>query len=229
ILFVISFPPLFGHELIAMLCGVIYGLWVGFAVTAFGTFLGEIGNYYAFKYLCRARGEKFERTNLQYACLARLVRTGGFKVALITRYSALPGHFTTAVFSTCGIGIVVFSLAALLSLPKQLALVYVGVVFEESGAGTETKSERAISVTVLVVTGIITWLALRYIMSQMAKVKGDVVYERRKARKAKLERASSSEPHLTTNPMGLEEEASIESSMPAPKPLRTSAVNVAGF
>lgn len=41
ILVVISFPPLFGHEVIALLCGVVYGLWIGFAVVAAGTFLGE--------------------------------------------------------------------------------------------------------------------------------------------------------------------------------------------
>lgn len=41
ILFVISFPPLFGHELVALLAGVVYGLWIGFGVVAAGTFVGE--------------------------------------------------------------------------------------------------------------------------------------------------------------------------------------------
>jgi hypothetical protein len=41
ILFVISFPPLFGHEIVALLCGVVWGLWIGFAITAAGTFVGE--------------------------------------------------------------------------------------------------------------------------------------------------------------------------------------------
>lgn len=41
ILIAISFPPLFGHEIIALLCGVVYGLWIGFAIVAAGTFLGE--------------------------------------------------------------------------------------------------------------------------------------------------------------------------------------------
>ena len=35
------FPPLFGHEIIALLCGVVYGLWIGFAIVAAGTFIGE--------------------------------------------------------------------------------------------------------------------------------------------------------------------------------------------
>jgi uncharacterized membrane protein YdjX (TVP38/TMEM64 family) len=41
ILIIISFPPLFGHEIIAVLCGVIYGLWIGFSIVAAGTFIGE--------------------------------------------------------------------------------------------------------------------------------------------------------------------------------------------
>ncbi|CEH12940.1 Predicted membrane protein [Ceraceosorus bombacis] len=49
ILFVISFPPLFGHEIIGVLCGVVYGLWLGFGILSLGTLLGEIGNFYAFK------------------------------------------------------------------------------------------------------------------------------------------------------------------------------------
>lgn len=33
-----------------------------------------------------------EKTKMYYACLARVVREGGFKVALIARLSAIPGH-----------------------------------------------------------------------------------------------------------------------------------------
>jgi hypothetical protein len=43
-----------------------------------------------------------ERNKLAYACLAKVIRHGGFKIALIARLSAIPGHFTTAIFSTCG-------------------------------------------------------------------------------------------------------------------------------
>jgi len=126
VLFVISFPPLFGHEIVAVLVGLVWGLWVGFAIVVAGTLLGEIGNYYAFKYCCSARGEKMEKQRLSYACLARAVREGGFKIALIARLSAIPGHFTTAVFATCGMGIFTFTLAALLSMPKQFITVYLG-------------------------------------------------------------------------------------------------------
>ena len=42
---------------------------------------------------------------------------------------------TTAVFSTCGMGIFVFSVAAVLSMPKQLITVYLGVILAQSNSG----------------------------------------------------------------------------------------------
>ena len=61
-LFVISFPPvrlsfhsrsdlsnecmqLFGHEIVAVICGLVWGLGIGFAIVCAGTLIGEIGNY----------------------------------------------------------------------------------------------------------------------------------------------------------------------------------------
>ena len=51
-----------------------------------------ICDHSAFRYLCSARGEKLEKTRLDYACLARIVRDGGLKVAIVARFSAIPGH-----------------------------------------------------------------------------------------------------------------------------------------
>ncbi|KAK7460533.1 hypothetical protein VKT23_009254 [Stygiomarasmius scandens] len=190
ILFVISFPPLFGHEIVAILCGLVWGLWIGFGIVSAGTFLGEVGNYYAFRYICTARGEKMEKNKISYACLARVVRDGGFWIALIARYSAIPGHFTTAVFSTCGMGIFVFSIAAILSMPKQLITVYLGVILEQSSSGTEDTKSKIISRVVLTVTVLVTVVAMWYILRKMNQVKPTIIYERRKARQAKLTRAS---------------------------------------
>ncbi|KAG9195325.1 hypothetical protein G6011_00446 [Alternaria panax] len=128
ILIIISFPPLFGHEIIALLCGVVYGLWIGFAIVAAGTFIGEVGTWYAFKHAFRSKAIKLERTNLNYGAMARLTRDGGFFIVLIIRLSAIPAHFSTAVFSTCDVKFWHFVVATFLSLPKQIFLVYLGVL-----------------------------------------------------------------------------------------------------
>lgn len=76
-------------------------------------------------------------------------------------------------------GIMVFCLAAILSLPKQFITVYLGVILE--GNNKDTKS-RIISDSVLALTFIITIVAMWYIYHQMNKVKPLVIYDRRKAR-----------------------------------------------
>ncbi|EPQ57042.1 hypothetical protein GLOTRDRAFT_38941, partial [Gloeophyllum trabeum ATCC 11539] len=100
----------------------------------------------AFKYLLRNRAAKFEEKKIQYAALAKVIREGGFLVVLICRYSVIPPHLTTALFSTCGIGVLVFLGAAILSLPKQLVTVYMGVLLEQSEEG-EDISRSALSLS----------------------------------------------------------------------------------
>ncbi|CCO34118.1 Golgi apparatus membrane protein TVP38 [Rhizoctonia solani AG-1 IB] len=196
VLFIISFPPLFGHEIVAVLCGLVWGLWIGFAIVCAGTLLGEIGNFYAFRYCLRGRAIKMERKNPSYACLARVVRDGGFLVAFVVRLSAIPGHFTTAVFSTCGMGIWIFTLAAFLSLPKQFITVYLGVILEQSADGTRSTQDTIISNAVLIVTFLITVVAAWWIWREMGRVRLEVLRERRAERKAKLAEAGVVEMEL---------------------------------
>lgn len=192
ILFVISFPPLAGQEIVAAVCGLVWGAWVGFGIVALGTFLGEVANFFAFKYLCTTRGEKIEQSSVIYSALGRVVREGGFKVAVIVRYSVIPSHFTTALFAVCGMNIFVYMLAALLSLPKQFINVYIGTLLETSASSSATSSNAVISDVVGVITVLITIAAMWYVTRAMNRVKPQIVYERRKARQAKLNAANES-------------------------------------
>ena len=184
IFFVISFPPLFGHEILAIVCGLVYGVWIGFAIVSAGTFIGELGNFYAFKYFLHKRGQKWERENIFYGCIAKLVREGGFKIALIARYSAVPGHFTTAVFSTVGMPVWIFLIAAFLSLPKQFITVYIGTLMEASNPST---GDRVASDIVGVITVLVTVAAMWYLNREVNRVKPEVILERRRRRKPKHE------------------------------------------
>ena len=40
-----KFLQFVGHELIVIVVGIVWGLWVGFAITSAGTLIGEIANY----------------------------------------------------------------------------------------------------------------------------------------------------------------------------------------
>ncbi|KAJ7484099.1 hypothetical protein B0H11DRAFT_2020155 [Mycena galericulata] len=182
VLIALSFPPLFGHEIVYILTGLIWGLGEGFGIVAAGTIMGETCTYLVFKYCCRARGEKMELTNMRYGSLAHVVREGGLRIAIIIRYSTIPPHYTTAVFSTCGMAYWVFLTAAVLSLPKQLVIVYVGVALSTNSTKSSWIEKIIIGITVL-----ITILAFIYVRRLMIAARPDVVYKRRKARQAKLQ------------------------------------------
>ncbi|KAF1954326.1 hypothetical protein CC80DRAFT_536845 [Byssothecium circinans] len=180
ILFVLSFPPLFGHEIVAILCGVVWGLWIGFAIVAAGTFLGEIGTWYAFMYTLRRRAEKLERTNLNYGALARLTRDGGFWIVLLIRLSAVPSHFSTAVFSTCNVKFWHFFVATLLSLPKQIFLVYLGVLLvQRSESNLVQNIMFGIVFAISLVLGVYIWI-------KMKKIKAVLMDEQNKRRENRL-------------------------------------------
>ncbi|KAF7536094.1 hypothetical protein G7054_g4820 [Neopestalotiopsis clavispora] len=171
ILIVISFPPLFGHEIIGLLCGVVYGLWIGFAIVAAGTFLGEVGTWFAFKKALRSKAEKLERTNLNYAALARVTRDSGFWMVFIIRFSIVPSHFSTAVFSTCDVRFWHFCVATFLTLPKQIFIVYLGVLLVAQDENNKTQT------IVLVITFAITVVMGYYIWVKMKKAKAVLLSE----------------------------------------------------
>ncbi|KAK4140719.1 snare associated Golgi protein-domain-containing protein [Dichotomopilus funicola] len=183
ILIIISFPPLFGHEIIALLCGVIYGLWIGFGIVAAGTFLGELGTWFAFQWFFRKKAEKLERTNLNYGALARITRDGGFWIVLLIRFSAIPSHFSTAVFSTCGVNFWSFTIATALTLPKQIFLVYLGVLLLQSQPDGSAKN------IVFGVAFAVTIVMAVYIGWKMRKIKVILLEEQAERRKTHLQSA----------------------------------------
>ena len=121
-----------------------------------------------------------------------------YVIRLILLALLIYSSVTTAVFSTCGMGIFVFSIAAILSMPKQFITVYLGVILAQSNTGkfwftrivsvltlfvgVKDKKSTIISDVVLAVTFVITVAAMWYILRAMNKVKPQVIYERRKAR-----------------------------------------------
>ncbi|KDQ09151.1 hypothetical protein BOTBODRAFT_165190 [Botryobasidium botryosum FD-172 SS1] len=182
ILFVISFPPLFGHEIVSIMCGLVWGPGIGFAIVCLGSFLGELANYFTFRYCCQARSEKIRSKSIQYAALTKVIQNGGVKVAIIARYSIIPGHVVTAIFATCGMSLQTFIISAIASLPNQFINVYIGYTFETSANNSDGGKSKTISTIVTVVTIAITIFAMRYITSKVNAVKPEVIYARRKAR-----------------------------------------------
>ncbi|KAL1410402.1 hypothetical protein Q8F55_004412 [Vanrija albida] len=165
LLVIVSFPPLVGHEIIGILCGLVWGLGEGFGILCAGTFFGELATWVAFKWWCTARAQKFEKKNRLYASLTQLIREKSFTFVLILRFSAVPGHIVTAVSASAGAHFGSYCAAALLTLPKQFVIVYLGMSF-----GHHNPRDTIISWCATIATFIGTIIAAVYIYLQMRLV-----------------------------------------------------------
>lgn len=108
---------------------------------------------------------RFEKRNKLYASLTQLIRTKSFTFVLILRFSAVPGHIVTAVSASAGAHFGSYCAAAVLTLPKQLTIVYLGTSF-----GSHKKSDTIISWCTTIATFIGTVIAAVYIYYQMRVV-----------------------------------------------------------
>jgi hypothetical protein len=86
-------------------------------------------------------------------------------VVLIIRFSVIPSHFSTAVLSTCNVKFWHFAIATFLTLPKQIVLVYLGVLL------VQQSTDNTINLVVLGITGLITIFAGVYVYNKMRQTK----------------------------------------------------------
>lgn len=100
--------------------------------------------------------------NKYYATLVQLIREKSFYFVLVLRFSAIPGHITTAISASAGANLFSYCAAAILTLPKQLAVVYLGTAFI-----TKSRKSHYISLLTMFLTVIGTGVAAVYIYYQM--------------------------------------------------------------
>ncbi|OAV84838.1 hypothetical protein PTTG_31016, partial [Puccinia triticina 1-1 BBBD Race 1] len=104
-------------------------------------------------------------------------RGGGSQIAFLARLSAIPGHLVTPVFATTGMSLTIFTAATVLSMPKQLAGVYLGTLFNTSSSTEEQqggKGSSAVKYSVLGLTFLVTVVAALYIYKKMATARAAV-------------------------------------------------------
>ncbi|GAA5987927.1 hypothetical protein JCM10908_007273 [Rhodotorula pacifica] len=180
VLVILSFPPLGGHEIVILVVGLVWGVWKGFAIACAGTFIGEVACYYVFRYFLTDRAAKIESKNIFYACVARMMRHGSLWIIIVVRFSAVPGHVVTAIQSTVGMSIWIYSIAIIVSLPKQLAVVWLGYEFgvnKHTADPAKVHEQKVISLSVFFGTAVATVLALYIVYMRARKLYPEILRE----------------------------------------------------
>jgi len=94
----------------------------------------------------------------------------------------VPSHFSTAVFSTCDVKFWHFFVSTFLSLPKQIVLVYLGVLLVQ-----ESTNDTTIKTVMFGIVGLITVALGVWIYIKMRNVKKVLLEEQELRRVRKVE------------------------------------------
>lgn len=125
-------------------------------------------------------------------------------MVFIIRFSIVPSHFSTAVFSTCDVKFWHFAVATFLTLPKQIFIVYLGVLLVAQDQNNKTQN------IVLGITFVVTLIMGVYIWTRMKKAKEFLLREQA-ARRANHSMVSLSH-HKATGSTASSEEYVVEQS-----------------
>lgn len=101
LIIIVSIPPLFGHELLALIAGYVYGTSIGFLILTASSIIGESLVYFAFRYWFLSGLERFRKKHEKnYGVFVAVVDDGGILMLWFIRMSVIPPHFSTPLFSS---------------------------------------------------------------------------------------------------------------------------------
>ncbi|KAJ4388105.1 hypothetical protein N0V93_008710 [Gnomoniopsis smithogilvyi] len=163
ILLVLSFPPLFGHEIVLLVVGLAYPLGIAIGIACAGSIIGEALCFVVFKFFLSKYAEKRMREKVKWAAVGRLAKESGFWGVLVIRYSIVPPRMKFWIYMATVIA----------SLPKVIVFVALGTPSSE-----HSKGARAAKIVAIGIVVVITLFATRWIRQKMAIVTKEIEAER---------------------------------------------------
>ncbi|KAH8900549.1 hypothetical protein GQ53DRAFT_633129, partial [Thozetella sp. PMI_491] len=150
VLIILSFPPLFGHEIVMLFVGLAYPIAVGIGISCAGAILGEAACFVVFKYFFTSYVDKKIAQSVRWAATARISQEAGFRGVLIIRYSIVPPHLANPLFSCTGMPFWLYMSTVILSLPKTIIFVILSSPDLQNSTGAKVGKYAAITVLVII-------------------------------------------------------------------------------
>jgi len=165
ILVILSFPPLFGHEIVQLIVGLAFPLGVAIGIACAGAILGEAACFLVFKYMFTGWVEKKIATQVRWAAVARVAQEAGFRGVLVIRYSIVPPHLANPLFSCTGMKFWLYMATVILSLPKSMVFVALGSPSSEHSKGAKWGKVVAIGIVVLITVFASWWIRKKMVVA----------------------------------------------------------------
>ncbi|CZS91704.1 uncharacterized protein RAG0_02220 [Rhynchosporium agropyri] len=165
ILVILSFPPLFGHEVVQLIIGLAYPLGVALGIACAGAVLGEAACFIVFKYFCTGWVENKIAKKVNWAATARVTQEAGFRGVLVIRYSIVPPHLANPLFSCTGMKFWLYMITVVLSLPKSLVFVALGSPSSKDSQTAKWGKVAAIAVVVIITIFASLWIRKKMIVA----------------------------------------------------------------
>lgn len=161
ILILLSFPPLFGHEIVMLFVGLAYPIGVGIGIACAGAILGEGACFIVFKYFFTSYVDKKIAQSIRWAATAKVTQEAGFRGVLIIRYSIVPPHLANPLFSCTGMPFWVYMTTVILSLPKTIIFVILSSPDLQNSTGAKVGKYFAIAILVAITIFASRWIGRR--------------------------------------------------------------------
>lgn len=158
ILTILSFPPLFGHEIVQLVVGLAFPIGVAIGIAVAGAVLGEAACFVVFKYFFTWWVDKKVATKIRWAAISRVSQQAGFRGVLVIRYSIVPPHLANPLFACTGMKFWLYMVTVLISLPKQIIFVILGSPSNQSSQGAKWAKVIAIGVLVIITIAASYWM-----------------------------------------------------------------------
>ncbi|KAG4431910.1 hypothetical protein IFR05_012609 [Cadophora sp. M221] len=168
ILVILSFPPLFGHEIVQLIVGLAYPLGVALGIACAGAVMGEAACFIVFKYFFTGWVEKKIAQKVNWAATARVTQEAGFRGVLVIRYSIVPPHLANPLFSCTGMKFWIYMATVVLSLPKSMVFVALGSPSSKNSKAAKWGKVAAIAVVVIITIFASMWIRKKMVVATAA-------------------------------------------------------------
>jgi len=124
---VISFPVPIGTSPLALCCGFLYGIGLGFATISIGSMLGSILSFWVCRKMFKEWVEKEIKSKPTLIAIMKAVETNSFKICFMVRSAPIMFGIQNALFAISSMKFNVYVVATWFGLfPEQLLLAYMG-------------------------------------------------------------------------------------------------------